>query len=356
MTARLLGSAIVIVTTLSRPSGLPVVAGAEANTTENESTAPDAVLRITRDFGLVDQGPVVVREFSVKNVSAGALRFEDFRLSCGCLSIADQPRAIAANEIGTVALKLDTTGLRGRVSQSVSFKVIHRKYRYVQLVLEGTVRGVWVEPSTIDLGSLTTASRPEARFFVVASGRPDVKFTEAYSDDCEIEVTKGNATTPNTALARDVRAVGAVTVKWGGGARKPGPYLGKIIVRLGDDQDAQLTVPITAHVTGAMDATPPRLVFGRVAPGSTVRRECRLRLGCSGESVDLGELTFQADHGQVACDVTRREPTLEGSGTLRVTLTAAKIDRGQLLKGTVVAMRDGKVILSIPYVAFLAAD
>ncbi len=313
-------------------------------------------LRMSRDFGLVDRGAEVQETFEVQNKSREPLRLGDPQVSCGCISIVDQPKSVDAGESVSIAVRLDTSRMRGAVKHSVTFKVDHPKQRYVRLVVEGTVRGVWTEPETLDLGSITSQKRARQRFFIFAAGMPDLDILSVRASDAFLEVNDGPANADDATRRKGIRGVRSVFVGWGDVMAPPGVYSGEVAIDTNDQRWPTVTVSVTAHVTGAVDVKPPLLLFGTVVHGKSVERSCRIRLGDDDAAHQLDGLIFETDHEQVVCRLASGDSDDGAAGTLRVVLTAAGGESGELIKGAARGKRDGKVVVSVPYVAYLARD
>ncbi len=318
-------------------------------------TPADQGIRMTRDFGLLESGAEVEEVFELRNDSADPLRFVDSRASCGCVSIVDHPRSIDAGESVSIALRLDTSGLRGAVKHSVTFKVDHPKQRYVQLVLGGTVRGVWTEPETVDLGSITSQRLARRRFLVFAAGMPDLKILSVRASDASLQVSDEPAHADDAATRKDIRAVRSVVVDWGDAMGPPGMYSSEVVVDTSEQGRPTVKVSVTAHITGAVDVKPPLLMFGTVVHDQSVERSCRVKLGDDDAPQRLDRLVFEADNEQVVCRLAKQDEGDAAVGTLRIVLTGAS-GTGELMKGAVRGKRDAKVVVSIPYVAYLAPE
>jgi len=72
-----------------------------------------------KDLGIVPKGDVVQVEFELKNVGTKTVEIHEARPACGC-TVADFDKTIPAGGKGVVSVELDTTGLYGANSKTVT--------------------------------------------------------------------------------------------------------------------------------------------------------------------------------------------------------------------------------------------
>src|SRR5262249_49030104 len=124
------------------------------------------------DFGFAEQGTTVVHQFALKNTGKTTIRIEDVRSSCGCTAAAAEGKLLTPGQIGWLAVRLDTTGLVGKTTKTVTLRTSDAPTPEVLPELTGTVLAdLVVTPTPLYLGHVWRGEtvRRELR---ISTGRP----------------------------------------------------------------------------------------------------------------------------------------------------------------------------------------
>ena len=311
------------------------------------------------EFDTVTAGSPVSVWVDLPNNSDRPLRILDHKSSCGCISLAEGPKVIAPKQSGRFAIKLNTTGLRGRVIQSVILKTDRAVIPLSRLELRGLVRAVWLEPTSIDFGTISGDETPVRHVLVMAAGLPDARIDSIRLADSEaISTTIKKADVREIHRMMNINSIGLVELRWTGRHSSIGDYATELVVATNIEAARVLRVPITAHVSGASKLDPPKLIFGSVGDGQTVLRTCSVEVGSRWDEATGRRISFEGGHPAVKA---RLEGIDSKTGRCKVeVIVDGKTSRGAgtstgLIRGKVDARLGDRVIFSIPYI-FLIGD
>ncbi|HKA29791.1 MAG TPA: DUF1573 domain-containing protein [Candidatus Binatia bacterium] len=128
--------------------------------------------RALYDFGTVEQGASVQHQFPLKNAGRSWVRLEAPTSSCGCTVSDVDGKLLRPGQVGWVGVWLDTTGLSGKTTKTVTLRTTDPRTPTIQLALIGTVlTDLRVTPSTVYLGRIWRGD-PARHEIVVSAGRP----------------------------------------------------------------------------------------------------------------------------------------------------------------------------------------
>jgi hypothetical protein len=154
-----------VVVTAVLAAGVPVEARLEAD--------PPVV-----DFGTVEQGARVTRQFVVENKSRSPVRIERLVPSCACTVAMPAGESIGPRGRMALSVTLDTTDLVGKTTKTIIIQTSDRQTPSVQLALRGTVLAdLMATPTAVYLGRVWR-TEPIRREVIVGPGRPSgTRFT-----------------------------------------------------------------------------------------------------------------------------------------------------------------------------------
>src|SRR5262249_61758154 len=128
--------------------------------------------RALYDFGTVEQGASVQHQFPLKNQGRSWVRLEAPTYSCGGTVSDVEGQLLRPGQVGWVGVWLDTTGLSGKTTKTVTLRTTDPRTPTIQLALIGTVlTDLRVTPSTVYLGRIWRGD-PARHEIVVSAGRP----------------------------------------------------------------------------------------------------------------------------------------------------------------------------------------
>lgn len=311
----------------------------------------------SQNFSEIDPGRPLRAEFLLTNDGSQPVRFLDYKTSCGCISVAALPAMVAPGATGRVVCELNTTGLRGRVVQSVLLRMDHPVQKSVRLELRGVVRGLWIEPGRVDFGTVEAGKRPRREVVVVAAGFPQARLESVELGDhspLKYEVRPGHVVEEQKHLG--VTVLGRLALDWVGGDCPPGAYRTEVLVRTNLPAAGLLRLPVTANLAAVSSLSPPKLLFGKVSPHRPVTRVATASFDRGTDANAAEGLEFQSDHSFVH---VRADPLDAATGRLRVFVTADWQGPAQdksapgLTQGHVSVRRGERLVFSIPYLMYL---
>lgn len=97
----------------------PIFVGCFAQTEKNVIVQKKADDGFTWDFGKVQQGKVVVHEFTLKNETKKVLKVKDLTTSCGCTASKIKEKTIASGKSTSIEVKFNSKGYSGPVEQHI---------------------------------------------------------------------------------------------------------------------------------------------------------------------------------------------------------------------------------------------
>lgn len=306
---------------------------------------------LKHDFGVHDQGKEVSASVELQNDTDKPVRFGFSKASCGCVTIKAIPKEIAPGESGTFEFSVNTNGLSGRRVYSVVAWDAEPKTILSKIEAAIIVRSVEPRPRSISLGDLSLNADFEKDLFVTVAGYPDAKIVSAESNASWLSTELQDASTGDNLKEQGVRAIGCCKVKWTGEGAIPGPVSAVITVKVKVDEEREetLTIPVSGYVTGSLECLPSRVVFTQLKKNDAVERTCLLTFN---ESVpDINGVTCVTTHDFVTAEVKKKSSS---ANQWELTTTAKLPDApaAGLSQGEIVGKDiNGKVIFSIPYTA-----
>lgn len=228
----------------------------------------------TEGFGSVAHGVVVTRSFAFKNEGEAELVLTSVRTSCGCTAALPSKRRLAPGESAAVEVSFDTSrkpAFKERTPYTNSVMVMSndRAERDAgvgvsRLVLEGEVIARYrVIP---DSGAIMPAMQrgapmPASVTLTVVPLADGVKLGGATiaAAPSWVKIEGPRATTRDGKEALEIR----VTLTPDVGV---GPIDGSILVKTGDAQQPEVTIPVRGVVMPKVQAAPPRLFIATGAP------------------------------------------------------------------------------------------
>ncbi len=303
---------------------------------------------LTHDFGTEDSGGVARHSFMITNPTPQPIVILDERMSCGCIGLERPVDRIMPGESRSLDLALALDGKFGQISQNATFKLRHPQYKTLQLKLEGLVRGTWVEPATVDLGTINQAEQPEKEFTVYACAQPGLEILTLTAPGGEVSLRKIPVEINQDGKNQQTVVLGRYAAKWDASKPAHGLRRTKLVARLSDGKE--LPIALTAFVSGASNLQPRRIVFGSVRHGQTTTRKgnatLKLEVG-EGQRIDV-----QSDSSQVTGKVVRTE-TIKSSGIVTVTYdieyAATDLSVTGKIEGDVRFAIDKSVLFSLTY-------
>ena len=267
----------------------------QGNTNVHLSTP--IVVNYENNVGIVSPGIVVRSSFVIHNSEKAPMRFNKFIASCGsCVRPVGWPNIIEGGRSATVVIELNTTGKKGLVRERVVGIVDDSEQRAVSRTIEGIVKGVWVEPATIEYGNIKASALHERTVTVMCAGYPrgDVQEMKVSSKDLML---RNNAI---DGVDGDIRQIGQFVIAWTPAPAILGRRTEYVQVDTNISQVGTLQIPIHGYITGSMHATPSQIVFGALEVGK--RKRARVELSGDAETA-VQDLSIVTDDSRITCNL-----------------------------------------------------
>lgn len=223
------------------------------------------------DFGRVNQGEKVVREFVVTNTGDKELILNRIAPSCGCTAAAVTSPTIQPAASEKIRVTFDTAGMYGDKVKSVHLFTNIDKNPEVVLRLKGFVaRGFSVDPERIVFGDLGPAAPG------VVEGRirelsvtidPQLKheISRVFSSSKSVSVKP---------LDGELSAARRFSVAIAGDVQK-GELRERIVFEFKDPAHAAVNVPVLANIVGELRVQPAIISFGLLSGEEVIERRAK---------------------------------------------------------------------------------
>jgi uncharacterized protein DUF1573 len=297
-------------------------------------------------FGVVDKNGRYEAAVELENSDGTPIILEFSKTSCGCLALLSMPKKIEPGDTGVLEVAIDTTGRRGLLSQEAIYWDAKPMECLVTLEVTATVRSYWANPEVISFGDRMATDQVTKELSVTAAGYPTARVLSVSTDAEWITLTKKELTAGPDSQAHGIHAIAWYDVVWNGSAASPGGLSSKIVVEIETDAVQTLEVPVTGFLSGNVDITPGRLVFGLVGKTEIVRR-CTLRFN---HSVDLAEVKVTAEHPVVTAELAKDENASNQFVLTARAVLSDEVPDQKLLEGSIRGTdAGGTATFCIPY-------
>jgi hypothetical protein len=207
------------------------------------------------DFGTVEEGAVVEREFQISNRGDAKLEISRIVAPCGCTVPEMDKRTLAPGESAPLKVRFETRGFFGRKVRSVRIYTNEGENHSVVLELVGEVRrAVSVSPPRLNFDDLLQGSTSE-QSFTVAVNNPQLKLGLVSTRSRFIAVESEGDESRKTVVVKILPSA------------PPGILRASINVTV--EGGATVAVPIFARVVSELQFSPDQLSFGLVKSGSS---------------------------------------------------------------------------------------
>jgi hypothetical protein len=307
---------------------------------------------LKHDFGYLEPNNVVTCTLSLKNDSDRNLLFDCSKPSCGCIWCKEMPNLIAPGIVGQFLIELDTTGKHGKTVERVLFSNKNDSVACVADV-RAIVKGLWTEPGTLDMGSLSLGTPYKGKLCIFVAGCPKAKVKSVYVKDKWLKVTQHEVGTEKNTAARDIAAVSLLEIQWVGTGIPPGRVASEISVTMDIPPEKVIRVPVIGHVWGRVTVVPSPLILGQLVPGKPIIRTSTVSF--SDDRLAFNKIELSTEYDFIEAVLKPIASDERNKCILIVTARRPKNVNSQFICG-VISGKDkntGAIILSVPYVAHI---
>jgi hypothetical protein len=275
------------------------------------------------DFGFIEQGEQVAHAYTYQNKGNEELVLSKAETSCGCtLAFLSEERRIPPGGKGELLVGFDSTGRQGGQDQTVHVHSNDPISPVVQLRIGGVIKPIRLPISVRSLHFGTVKKRADARreFSIKDPGDGSLVVNEVTCDSPFVNVSLAcSVSKPLVYLVKAAVQLGAPI----------GELKCKITVRTNHSKEPVVEVPVTADVTGDVEAFPNIFFLGLLKKGQRASKTISLST-TSDEPLTIRKIDAPFDYVVVEAvpDIPDKKYTL--TATLKETAPLG------LIKGEVV--------------------
>jgi hypothetical protein len=239
------------------------------------------------DFGRVNQGDKVVREFLITNTGDKELILNRIAPSCGCTAAAVTSPTIKPGSSEKIRVTFDTAGMYGDKVKSVHLFTNIDHTPEVILRLKGFVaRGFSVDPERVVFGELAPAA-PGA-----VEGRSK-EISVNIDSQLKHEIVRVFSSSKSVSvkpLDGELPAARRFSVLVAGDAPK-GELRERIVFEFKDARHAAVNVPVLANIVGELRVQPAIISFGLLSGDQIIERRAKFESSAKAPVQVLGVLS-----------------------------------------------------------------
>jgi hypothetical protein len=243
-----------------------LVASAQARATPAEAMFDE----LSRDFGSVPHGQVLVHPFRLVNNTGSTVRITGIRVSCGCTSARAITSVLAPGQETAIVASMDTGRFYNGKNVTI-FVTFDQPREEVRLWVQANSRNdIRFSEDGIGFGKIKRGATPTGKITVTFYGDGKTQVTEAKSESNYVQ----------SGLKEISRNAGEVTYEVSGNIRADipaGKWYTDIWLKTNNPAMPKLRVPVTIEVEAILSVNPNTVALGQVKAGTELDRKVILR-------------------------------------------------------------------------------
>jgi len=199
----------------------------------------------------------------------------------------------------------------------------------------------------VNLGNISEGSSSEG-FFVLCAGNPKAKISGVVSSRKGLKTSLEKASVEKRAEELGIRCLGYVNVSVDERQiKEKGFHTDTVEITTSVKERPSLSVRVDYYLSGGIIVKPCVMNFGIVREGDTKRQSVSYSLASGEKPLDLRKLDMDCEHPFMT-------PEVDASGkSISASISPWKITDNRLIKGSIHFKEKGRVIVSVPYIAYL---
>lgn len=190
------------------------------------------------NFGKASQGDIITHGFVVKNVGTAELNILRVVPGCGCTATDISKRDLAPGEESIIKVDFNTAGFLGKKVRNISVETNDPLMPVSVLTMQGNIEvDVTVRPKAVNFGEVTQGQTARSEFTLTLAEGSKTKISDVSTRSKHLSVSKVKQN------GQDL--VYAITID---SSAQEGTLRGMVTVRLNDQQNTSLTVPVFASI------------------------------------------------------------------------------------------------------------
>lgn len=237
------------------------------------ATWADAMFdELSRDFGSVPRGQVLVHPFRLVNNTGSTVRITEVRPSCGlCTTARALSTVLAPGQETAIVVTMNTRVFANTKNVTIFVKFDQPRYEEVRLWIQANSReDVSFSADSIAFGRVKRGTAPVSTIRVSFQGDGSARITEARSESNYVQPV----------LREVARGVGDVTYEVAAKVRSDipaGKWYTDLWLKTNNPNMPKLRVPVTVEVEAALSANPHTVSLGQVKAGAELDRKVIIR-------------------------------------------------------------------------------
>lgn len=235
--------------------------------------SPDIIfVEYNYDFGEVEQGEVVNHVYEFVNAGKKELNIQDVQTSCGCTAALLLNKNIPPDGTGEVEVNLDTKGIRGRITKTITVHSNDLEEPKVLLSMTGIVKqDIVLSPTQIYFGDIKRGEKVSKKLQII-----DEKLDVSRVDTIPSPYIMTHITKVQNEKEKRFEIEVALSPEIPLGLME-----GKLIVYTNSKKRPMIEIPIVVHVKGDIKITPSQIFFGFVK--KVEKSERKIEITTNGE-------------------------------------------------------------------------
>jgi hypothetical protein len=254
-----------------RYSIVMLVALSAAGASRAASWADGMFESLSRDFGSVPRGSILVHPFRLTNNTGVPVTIGNVRVSCGCTTAWPLQSQLAPGQSTAIMAQMDTRRFQRDKNVTIYVQFSRPSFEEVRLWVQANSRDdVTVTPDTLAFGQIKKGLGPAARVTISFMSANAWQITGVSSDSnyvmTSLKQLPGNPMEVNYLLTARLRPDTPV-----------GKWFTDIWLQTTNPATPRVRVPLTVEIQSALSLSPPQVSLGQVLAGTTTERKIILR-------------------------------------------------------------------------------
>jgi hypothetical protein len=251
---------------------LVMLAGLATASAASAASWADAMFdSLTRDFGSVPHGSILVHPFRLTNNTGRPVTIHSVRVSCGCTTARALQTELAPGQSTAILVEMDTRRFQRDKNVTIYVQFSRPSFEEVRLWVQANSRDdVTVTPDTLALGQVKKGITPSAAVSISFAGSSDWRITGVRSESnyvqAQLEQLPSNPAEVTYRLTAKLRP-----------DTPAGKWYTDIWLQTNNPATPRVRVPLTVEVQAALSLSPAAVVLGQIKVGEVTERKLIVR-------------------------------------------------------------------------------
>jgi hypothetical protein len=269
------------------------------------------------NFGVVNQGEVVKKEFVLKNTGDQSLRIDRIVPACGCTVSTLEKNELAPGDQTSIQVALDTSGFSGAKIKTVRIYSNDPDQITKLISLRGDIQPeVIVDPPRLNFGQIVNDNKASSG----DSQTINIKIRGDSNASLGKVLTRSRWLKVN--VTKDTEKEKVIEVKLDSNV-KVGEFRDRIVVEVKNSKQSTVNVPVYASIVPTIQIKPSIISFGIVQGKEPLTRE--VRVGSRGKSKITID-TVKLDHPALTANIVKADNT-KGDAKIKITIDPSMVKK-----------------------------